>query len=350
MTDPTMQQLTFLAPGRFQWHEVPRPRIEHDLEALVRPLAVARCDLDLYIATGTFPLPGPFAFGHEIAGEVLEIGAGVTTVQPGDRVIVPFQISCGVCAACRRGTTNACSSVPASSAYGLAPSSGREWGGGFADVVRVPFADAMLVGIPAGVSLAAASVLSDNAVDGFRTVAGALARQPGAEVLVVGGLAQSVGLFAVQAAIALGAGRVVYHDFDARRLAAARGLGAEVATVAYSETLHPAERFPIVVEAGGLPESLVYALRATQRCGHCTGVSAGTGNLATVPLREMYMKGVTYEVSRVHARGSLDAALSCVCRGAVDPAAIITRTLSFSDAADAMADGDIKTVFLRDAD
>jgi len=344
----TMRQLTFVQRGTFEWREVEAPRIEGAGQALVRPLAVTRCDLDLYIATGLFPMPGPFAFGHEIAGEVVEVGDGVTVARPGDRVIVPFQINCGACDMCRRGLTNACSAVPPYSAYGLAPSSGTEWGGGLSELVRVPFADAMLVPIPAGVSLPSAAAISDNATDGYRTVAEPLRRNPGAAVLVVGGLAQSVGLFAVQAARALGAGRVVYRDFDAGRLALARSLGADVVPTAYAPDLPVGEQFPIVVEAGGLPDALTFALRSTAPCGTCTGVSAGTGDRASIPLRAMYMKGITYTVSRVHARADLGGALECARCGGTHPDRLITREVRFREAAEAMTDPAIKLVFLAD--
>jgi threonine dehydrogenase-like Zn-dependent dehydrogenase len=346
---PTMQQLTFIEPGRLDWHEVPRPQLAGAGQALVRPMAVTRCDLDLYIATGLYPMAGPFAFGHEIAGVVLEVGDQVSAVSVGDRVIVPFQINCGECGFCRRGLTNACSAVPPSSAYGLAPICGTEWGGGLSDVVHVPYADAMLVKIPESVSMAAAAALSDNAVDGYRTVSDALVAQPGGNVLVVGGLAQSVGLFAVEAARALGAGRVVYTDFDESRLGKARELGATAVATDYSKQDRFEESFSIVVEAGATAESLAFALRSTQRCGTCTGVSAGTGALmAEVPLREMYTKGVTYNVGRVHARGVLDAALECAACGTFHPEKVVTREVGFADAAGAMVEGDVKTVFLRE--
>jgi threonine dehydrogenase-like Zn-dependent dehydrogenase len=347
-SNTSMQQLTFVEPGRLEWREVVTPRIEAREQALVRPLAITRCDLDLYIATGLYPIRGPFAFGHEIAGVVAEVGEGVRSVAPGDRVIVPFQINCGACEFCRRGLSNACASVPPGSAYGLAAIGGTEWGGGLSDLVRVPYADAMLVRAPAGMPLSAAAALSDNAVDGFRTVAAPLAALPGADVLVVGGLAQSVGLFAVAAARALGAGRVVYTDFGEARLAKAAALGAEAVPCDYSASERFESSFPIVVEAGGTAEALAFALRSTQRCGTCTGVSAGTGMAATIPLREMYTKGITYHVSRVHARSSLDAALACVCESHFDPASVVTREVAFDDAAEAMMEGDIKTVFLRD--
>jgi len=343
-----MRQLVFVEPRRLEWREVCAPRVEAADQAIVRPLAVTRCDLDLYIATGLFPMKGPFAFGHEIAGEVVDIGDEVTSVAPGDRVIVPFQINCGSCRMCRRGLTNSCRSVPAYSAYGLAPSSGREWGGGLSDLVLVPYADAMLVAVPDCISLPAAAAISDNATDGFRTVAKPLSDQPGSDILIVGGLAQSVGLFAVQAARGLGARRVVYRDYDVARLTMAKALGAEVVETVYSPDLRADERFPIVVEAGGVPDSLIFSLRSTEPCGVCTGVSAGVGGMAKVPLRQMYMKGITYTVGRVHARGCMNEVLDNARRGRIKPDKVISREVPFSEAADAMTDSDIKLVFLSD--
>lgn len=344
-----MQQFTFLAPNRFEWRDVPAPTIEADVQAIVRPLAVTRCDLDLYLANGAIPLRDqPFAFGHEIAGEVTDVGDDVTAVKPGDRVIVPFQINCGTCGNCRLGFTNACESVPAYSAYGLAQSSGHEWGGGLSDYLLVPYADAMLVMIPDEFALPVAAAISDNATDGFRTVAEPLAKRPGADVLIVGGMAQSVGLFAVQAARALGAGRVVYTDFDASRLNQARALGAEVVETAYSGDTVSMGQFPIVVDASNLPNGLIFALQSTAPCGTCTGVSAAASTMDGLPLAKMYMKGITYDISRVHARAMIEDVLDCARCGAIHHADVITTTVPFSSAQDVITDPDSKIVFVRD--
>ena len=75
----------------------PTPELSGGVDALVRPIAVATCDLDAAVVAGRAPLPGPFAFGHEFVADVLEIGESVTSVRAGDRVIVPFQVSCGTC-------------------------------------------------------------------------------------------------------------------------------------------------------------------------------------------------------------------------------------------------------------
>ncbi len=343
-----MQQLTFVAANKFEWREVKTPKLAASQHAIIKPLAVTRCDLDLYIANGTIPMKdAPFAFGHEIAGIVIDVGDGVTNVSPGDRVIVPFQINCGVCTNCMRGFTNACTTVPAYSAYGLAQSSGKEWGGGLSDYVLVPFADAMLVKIPEEVSLPVAAAISDNASDGYRTVAEPLLKWPGANVLIVGGLAQSVGLFAVQAALALGAGRVVYSDFEPKRLSQAKRLGAEVIENRYRQDMPIDGQFPIVVEASNTREGLIYALRSTAPCGICTGISAPGRSVDGIPLAEMYMKGTTFTVSRVHARAEIDSVLDCARCGKIKHEDVIMRPVPFDQAIDAMTDPDTKIVFVR---
>ncbi len=160
-----MRSLTYLKPGAFEWRERDAPRLAADTDAIVRPLAVARCDLDLYIATGLVPFAGPFAFGHEAVAEVVEAGDAAGVV-PGQRVVVPFQLSCGRCANCRRGFTGTCEAYPWLSAYGLARGGAVERGGALSDLMYVPFADHMLVPLPAGLDPVHAASAADNIPDG----------------------------------------------------------------------------------------------------------------------------------------------------------------------------------------
>src|ERR687898_1059603 len=200
-----MQELTFIEKGKLEWREATAPRLEGASEALVRPVAVATCDIDLGIVRGQVPYQEPFPFGHECVAEVTDVGDDVIAVAPGDLVSVPFQISCGECARCRRGQTGNCESVPRLSMYGLPL--GPEYGGFLSDVVRVPYADAMLVPIPDGVAPAAVASLSDNIVDEWRTVGPQLDAEPGAAVLICGG-GRPRAPFAAPIARALGAERV----------------------------------------------------------------------------------------------------------------------------------------------
>lgn len=342
-----MRQLTFVEAKKFEWRDVPEPAIETGKDAIVEPIAVARCDLDYYIAIGAYGRPGPYAFGHEMVAVVREVGDAVKGVAPGDRVIVPFQINCGECANCRRGWTNACAAVPSAASYGLGTGVDRDFGGAFSDLLRVPFADAMLVPLPAALAPETACLLSDNVADGYRTVAAHLARFPGAPVLVVGGLAQSVGLYAAQAALALGAERVVYVDTDETRLALARGFGAEAQRVDFGEAKRHDESFLITVDASSLAEGTAYAFRSTAPCGFCTGVAGGLGAMTPLPLAGSWIRGITYEVSRVHSRTTLAHVLGHVCDGTLHPEKLTARAASFEDAIEAMFDPAPKIVFSK---
>ncbi|MFZ9482907.1 MAG: alcohol dehydrogenase catalytic domain-containing protein, partial [Ilumatobacteraceae bacterium] len=263
-----MKALVFRGPMDLVWEEVPTPELVEGRDALVRPLAVARCDLDPAIALGLYPMTAPFVMGHEMVGEVVAVGDAAGPWRPGDRVIVPFQLSCMGCGACRRGLTNACERVPSGTAFGLGPHGGIDLGGALAELVRVPWADVMLLRLPEGIDPVAAAGIPDNVADGYRCVAGPLADQPGAPVLVVGGLAPSVGLYAVMAAVALGSERVTYVDDDATRLELAASLGAEsVDANGRWEHLRLDRRFPIVVDANVLDTGRNLALRSVAACG-----------------------------------------------------------------------------------
>lgn len=341
-----MQQLTFVTAGTFEVREAPEPRLEGDLEALVRPLAVARCDLDFVIARGKAPVAGPFALGHECVAEVLAVGDRVATVRPGDRVIVPFQISCGDCDRCRKGYTGSCRAVPKLAAYGLGPTlGGGAFGGALSDVLRVPYADAMLVHLPPGLDPVAAAALSDNAVDGFRTVAGPLAREPGAAVLVAGGGAPSVALYAVAAARALGAGEVVYVDPSEARASIAERLGARAVRAKCEPSLRLG-RFAVTVDATGREEGLRFALASTDVWGECTSIGVYFGDVP-MPLLDLYTRGIRFVTGRVDARRDLPAALAAATAGAFDLDAIATTVVPWGEAAAAWAEPATKLVVRR---
>src|SRR5262249_43247859 len=143
----------YLGPDELEWRDVRDAALDGDHAALVRPLAVATCDLDDLIVRGVTPFPAPFVLGHEGVAEVLDVGDAVTSFVPGDRVVVPFQLSCGTCGACAAGRTGNCESFALATTYGFGfgPELTR-FGGFLADSVLVPFADAMLVRVPDGLA------------------------------------------------------------------------------------------------------------------------------------------------------------------------------------------------------
>jgi len=338
-----MRQLEITGAHAVRWTEVTTPALQGDGEALVRPLAVAMCDLDAVWLGGAVPIAEPFPLGHECIAEVIETGDEVASVSVGDVVVVPFQISCGECAACAAGRTGNCDTVPRGSAYGMQPLGGP-WGGALADVLRVPFADAMLVPLAGGLDPVTVASVPDNVVDAYRSVAAPLALEPGAEVLVIGGFARSIGLYAIACAKALGAGRVVYADTDTGRLERAATLGAE--TVEVGDWPRKLGSFPITVDASGDHGGLHAALRSTAPDGTCTSVAVYFEPATPVPLLEMYTRGCTLHTGRCHARALIPEVLALIGAGRLDPAAVTSAVVSFADAESALVDPPTKLVLV----
>lgn len=343
-----MRQLTYVGPKRLEWWDAPAPRLESDRDVLVAPLAVTRCDLDLVIVHGASGMAGPFAIGHECAGRVVEVGDAVRGFAPGDLVIVPFQISCGDCDRCRRGHTNACTSVPFRSSYGMMPLSGVEHGGALSDLIRVPFADHMLVGQPPGHALSQTAALADGATDGFVAVAAWMQERPGCDVLVIGGAGQSVGLLAGHAAQGLGARSVVYLDDNPARLAVADSLGLRPHPAPAGLVMDPIGLFAVVIDAAATDASLALALRSVDHNGVCQRMYGDFSETTPVALRHMYTVGITLKVSRVNARAEMPECLAHVTTGRYHPERVLTRRASFEDAPEAMLDPTIKVLFVRD--
>jgi len=340
-----VRTLTVSAPGEVAWREVPEPDLRDARDALVRPVAVALCDLDHPVITGSAPIPAPIDLGHEAIAEVVATGAAVSHVRPGDLVVVPFQVSCGTCDRCLRGLTGSCSGVPEQSMYGFG-AFGGDWGGMLSDLQRVPFADHMLVPVPAGVEPAAVASAADNMPDGWRTVAPALRARPGADVLVLGGGARSVGLYAVDAAVALGAGRVDYYDTDPARLAIASDLGANAID---AECPHRADRaYAVTVDAGASRASVACAARSTEPGGTCTSVGVIFEPATPMPLLEMYMKGVHFHIGRAMARPLIPELLGLVAAGRLRPQRVTDAVVAWEDAPGAVLEPHTKLVIARD--
>ena len=342
-----MRQLTFEEAGRYAWREVPEPQLSAPEQALVRPLAVACCDLDVAVCHGRLPLPPGYAVGHEGLAEVVAVGDDVRGVRVGDRVVVPFQISCGACAECRRGATGSCGSLPLMAAYGMAPIAGLDGGGFMSDLVLVPYADAMLVAVPEGVDLTAVASLSDNIPDGWRAVGpfqGELAGLDAGErrVLVVGRL--SIGLYAAAIAAALG-NHVDYVDTDPQRLAAAEKLGAVV-----HDRTKPDKawgRYPVTVNTSADAELLAATLRATWPDGVCTDTGIYYQPAVEMPLLAMYTRGVKFVTGRVNARVVIPRVLELLAAG-LDLAPAVDRVVPWEEAPSAWPAMTGKTVFVRD--
>ncbi len=342
-----MRQLTFEEAGRYAWREVPEPEITAPEQALVRPLAVACCDLDVAVCHGRLPLPPGYAVGHEGLAEVVAVGDAVTGVRVGDRVVVPFQINCGTCAECRRGVTGSCGALPLMAAYGMAPIAGLDGGGFMSDLVLVPYADAMLTPIPEGVDAAAIASLSDNIPDAWRAVGPFQEELAGLDpadrrVLVMGRL--SIGLYAAAIAAALGA-HVDYVDTDPQRLAAAEKLGA--AAHDHDRPDKAWGRYPVTVNTSADAESLAATLRATWPDGVCTDTGIYYQPAVEMPLLAMYTRGVRFVTGRVNARTVIPRVVELLATG-LDLSPALERVVGWDDAPSAWPAMTGKTVFVRD--
>jgi threonine dehydrogenase-like Zn-dependent dehydrogenase len=333
-----MRELTYVARHTVEWREAPDPELRSGQEAIVAPVAATSCDVDSAILAGHGFIDPPFALGHECVARVVETGDTVTTVAPGDLVVVPWSINCGSCDNCRAGLTAHCTAVPHMAMYG-APIGGS-WGGLFSDLVRVPYADAMLVPLPDGLDPVAMASAGDNWSLSWRLVAPHLRNRPGARVLVVA--RGSIGLYVCDIARALGASDVLYVDPDPEHRRIAEGYGARTA-----ESMEPVRHgFDLAVEATGRVDQLALAVKSLVPEGICE--SAGNHfRPGELPLLDMYLTGVTLRVARDNVRDHIPDALELAASGKVAPERVVSHVLDWEQLPDALPEKHLKPVFVR---
>jgi alcohol dehydrogenase len=373
-----MRELTYLGPRRVAWRQVPEPTLGGAQEALVRPVIAARCDGDNLpifnrvttamragvalhyldpVTTdllGTHPYRAPFAIGHECIAQVVDCGDEVRSIKPGQLVIVPWAISCGGCRNCSDGLTSRCTRAGGAllNAYGFGKSMGA-WGGAVSDLLRVPYADAMLVPVPAAIDPMQLASASDNMPDAWRAVAPPLARYPEGPVLIVGGAARSIGLYAAGMAVALGASRVDYLDHHAERLAIAERLGARPIQsqpgARWLQRHAPRTHgdYRVCVDASSSAAGVRYALRSLDAGGVCTAVGFYFANRTGLPLMQMYANSSTLQVGVSHARSAIPQVIDLVAGGAFDPLAVATVIADWDDAPQAFTTPATKVIVRR---
>jgi len=335
----TMRQLVFAAPRQLAWRETQRPHLRTGLDAIVRPLVVGRCDLDTGFARGLAPIGPGEPLGHECIGEVVEIGSQVTTVCGGMCVIVSAQISCGNCRACRLGNTGRCESVPFGASFGMGRAG--NFGGAIADFIRVPFADAMLVPLPDALNPVDVIGAADMALDAWRAVGQSLQQRPGADVLIVGGLATVIGLYAAGIARAMGAARTVFYSKEARQREAAAAFGVHVV----DQLLPEHGRFDIIVDACGDATELPAMFRTAAPEAIVTSVVFYERDFV-LPQRELYFKGVTYRTGRPNVRPAIEPVLA-LCHSSFKPQLVAQTVFPFEAAAEAWLADDLRVVISR---
>ncbi|OIJ68263.1 Zn-dependent alcohol dehydrogenase [Streptomyces mangrovisoli] len=321
--------------------------------------ATGLCHSDLSGMSGKIPGPAPLVLGHEGAGQVLEVGDGVTHVRPGDRVIVNWRPACGRCPHCRIGESNLCDSgsqamrVPAFTSRGT--DLYRFMGAGtFAEEVVLDAGFA--VPLPDDVSYEAAALIGCGVTTGIGAAINSSGVKPGENVAVIG--CGGVGISAVMGAKAAGAAQIVAVDPVARRRDWARDFGATTA-VAPDELagavadLTGGLGFDHVIEAVGRPGTVRSAYEAARRGGTmCLVGVGGFEDMLPVNLLELFVSAKRIvpsvyggdDVTRTY-----DRIIGLLRAGRIDLEALVTHRLPLAqvnDALDLMRTGEALRVML----
>ena len=238
--------VVYLGPGKVEVQNIPYPKMQDpqgrqiDHGVILRVVSTNICGSDQHMVRGRTTAPEGLVLGHEITGEVVEIGRGVETMKIGDLVSVPFNVACGHCRTCKEQHTGVCLTVNparAGGAYGYVDMGG--WVGGQAEYVLVPYADFNLLKLPnreaAMEKIRDLTCLSDILPTGYHGAVTA-GVGPGSTVYIAG--AGPVGLAAAASARLLGAAVVIVGDVNPTRLAHAKKQGFEIADLSKDTPLH----------------------------------------------------------------------------------------------------------------
>ena len=313
--------------------EVAEPKCP-DGGVLIAVRATGVCRSDWHAWQGHDPVPLPQIPGHELAGEVAEVGAGVRNWRVGDRVTVPFVCGCGVCEFCLAGEAQVC---PQQTQPGFTGP------GSFAELVAIHAADANLVRLPDSLDFVTAASLGCRFATAFRalTVHGRVTRDDWLAVHGCGG----VGLSAVMIGAALGA-RVVAVDVAPAALDLARRLGATAVVDASGDVDTAAAVVEITgggagvsVDALGSPGTAVASVRGLRRRGRHVQVGLLLGAAATPPLPMDLVVSRELEIYGSHGMAAHEypAMLAMVADGTLRPDLLVGSVIDLADAGDALA-------------
>jgi 2-desacetyl-2-hydroxyethyl bacteriochlorophyllide A dehydrogenase len=276
--------------------------------------------------------PG-FTLGHEFVGTVLEAGADVTRVAEGDRVLGCYCSACGECFFCRRGDFHKCDK-------GRVFGHGEVLGdlqGAQADRVLVPNADLTLRKVPDGMTSDDALFAGDVMGTGYHAVHESELEE-GATLAVLG--LGPVGLCAVQAATALGAGQVIAVDSVADRLEMAESFGATPLHLTDDDVRGEVKKLTegrgadVTVDAVGHPDAFDMACRLTRKAGTVSAIGVYAERME-VHMGVVWIKALTVRTGHANVIGHVDAVLDLMQSGKVDPSPLVTHHMKLDDAAEA---------------
>ncbi len=343
-----MKALVYHGPGERGWDTVDDPTILDATDAVVRIDTSTICGTDLHILKGDVPETTPgTVLGHEAVGTVQEVGAAVTTVAPGDRVLMSCVSSCGRCRYCKEGRYGQCLG-------GGGWIFGHLINGLQAEYARVPFADNSVYKVPARLTDEQVLFLADILPTSFEV--GVLNGMvgPGDVVAIVG--AGPIGLAAILTARLYTPGRIVAIDLADSRLESASRFGADTTInngredpVARVMELTDGLGADVAFEAVGVPQTFDLATELIRAGGRVANIGVH-GKPATLHLEKLWTRDVTITTGLVNTF-SIPQLLRLIASGRLDPSLFATHHFSLGDTmsaydtfADAANTGALKVV------
>jgi alcohol dehydrogenase len=327
-----MKALVFHGPGQRAWETVPDPGLQDPTDAIVRIDTSTICGTDLHILKGDVPAVEPGRIlGHEAVGTVIETGDAVTTLEPGDRVLVSCITSCGRCRFCKEAR------------YGLCTGGGG-WIFGHlidglqAEYARVPFANTSVHKLPPELTDEQVIFLADILPTAYEVGVLAGRVEPGDTVAIVG--AGPIGLAAVMTARLLTPGRIVAIDLADARLAKAREFGADVtinngSTDAVAEVIELTGGLgaDVAIEAVGVPETFELSTELIRPGGRVANVGVH-GHPATLHLERLWIRDVTITTGLVDTF-TTPKLLRLIADGRLDPTPFATHRFELDEMTEA---------------
>ncbi|MFC4167694.1 zinc-dependent alcohol dehydrogenase [Teichococcus aestuarii] len=367
-----MKALTWHGKGDIRCDSVPDPRIEHPRDAIIKVTACAICGSDLHLFDGVMPsMKSGDVLGHETMGEVVEVGPETKNLKVGDRVVVPFTISCGECFFCKRGFYSGCersnpNRAMAEKMWGHSPAGlfGYShmlggYAGGQAEYLRVPYADVGPIKVPSHLTDEQVLFLSDIFPTGYMA-ADFCNIQQGDTIAIWG--CGPVGLMAIRSAFLLGAGRVIAIDTVPERLAMARqagaltldfhdediyeriqdltnGRGADACIDAVGTEADGTASIDSVVDrvkaavylGTDRPHVLRQAIHCCRNFGTVSIVGVYGGLLDKVPMGSAINRGLTFRMAQTPVQHYMPKLLERIEKGEIDPSFIITHRAGLED-------------------
>jgi alcohol dehydrogenase len=286
-----MKALVYNGPGSKAWKDVPQPTIQDDTDVIVRVDCTTICGSDLHILKGDVPeVTQGRILGHEAVGTVESVGAAVTTLSIGDRVLVSCISACGRCRYCREGRYGQCLG-------GGGWILGHLIDGTQAEFVRVPFADTSTYKVPPGSSDEEILMLADILPTAYEVGVLNGHVQPGDTVAVVG--AGPIGLSAIVGALLYSPSHVIAIDLADARLEAAKLFGADLMVnngrddpIAFVNELTDGLGVDVAIEAVGVPASFELCTELVRPGGHVANIGVH-GKPATLHLESLWTRDVT---------------------------------------------------------